>query len=147
METQNLTKIVHISCPICKAKKNIEIPNSLVNEASHITTISIPKGKICKHTFQAFIDKNYAIRGYQKVDFELDAQNLDDVNNSKIIHGSKQKNLTLKDIYEEFWELIDDDNKVFKKFIRKDKRRQKIAEINDLPDMKKNFIDLITKNL
>jgi len=147
METQNLTKLVRISCPVCKVKKKIEIPNSLVNKASHVTTISIPKGKICKHTFQAFIDKNFIIRGYQKVDFELDAQSFDKVNNSKTIHNSKQKKLTLKDIYEEFWELIDDDNKGFQRFIRNDKRRKKMADINTLPDTKKKFIDLITKNL
>ncbi|MFX0073522.1 MAG: hypothetical protein ACFFAO_20795, partial [Candidatus Hermodarchaeota archaeon] len=32
---------------------------------------SVPKGLICNHNFQAFIDKNFIVRGYQKIDFEL----------------------------------------------------------------------------
>ncbi|MFX1452620.1 MAG: hypothetical protein ACFFCM_17415, partial [Promethearchaeota archaeon] len=37
----------------------------------HLTTISIPSGSVCDHGFQAFVDKNYKVRGYQIVDFEF----------------------------------------------------------------------------
>ncbi|MFX0189070.1 MAG: Ig-like domain-containing protein, partial [Candidatus Hodarchaeota archaeon] len=57
-------------CPTCKSKKNIEIPKLLIDEAKTIMTISIPKGLMCDHHFQAFVDKNFKVRGYQKVDFE-----------------------------------------------------------------------------
>ena len=33
--------------------------------------------------------------------------------------------MTLKEIYEEFWEFIDDENEFFHEFIIKDNRRQK----------------------
>jgi len=33
---------------------------------------------------------------------------------------------SLKDIYDEFWEFINDNNVDFKKFIEKDKRRLKL---------------------
>jgi hypothetical protein len=36
-----------------------------------LTTISLPKGLVCDHHFQAFVDKNFVVRGYQKVDFEF----------------------------------------------------------------------------
>ncbi|MEJ2277681.1 MAG: hypothetical protein P8Y70_08025 [Candidatus Lokiarchaeota archaeon] len=31
----------------------------------------LPSGLVCEHSFQTFVDKNFLIRGYQKVDFEL----------------------------------------------------------------------------
>ncbi|MHA1671424.1 MAG: hypothetical protein ACTSV5_12720 [Promethearchaeota archaeon] len=58
-------------CPICKTRKELKIPKTIINEARQLTTVSIPKGLVCEHHFQAFVDKNFVIRGYQKVDFEL----------------------------------------------------------------------------
>ncbi|MHA1498883.1 MAG: hypothetical protein ACTSRT_15240 [Promethearchaeota archaeon] len=58
-------------CPVCKTRKELKIPNVIINEARQLTTVSIPKGLVCEHHFQAFVDKNFVIRGYQKVDFEL----------------------------------------------------------------------------
>jgi hypothetical protein len=66
---------------------------------------------ICEHHFQLFIDKNFAIRGYQKVDFQA--------NDAK----SQKSKMTLEEIYEEFYEFIDDNNSTFIPFIIKDKRR------------------------
>jgi len=110
--SQNFPRIaqsIKVSCPICNSRKEIDIPVEIMNESKHLTTISISKGMICEHHFQLFIDKNFAIRGYQKVDFE--------VNDKK---GKKSK-MTLEEIYEEFWEFIDDST--FIPFIIKDKRR------------------------
>ena len=63
---------VKIDCPICKSSKVMKFPKSVINKARHLTTISLPKGLICDHHFQAFLDKNFAVRGYQKVDFEFE---------------------------------------------------------------------------
>ncbi len=60
-----------VQCPICKGKKNLEIPSQIINQSNQLSTVSIPSGLVCKHTFQAFVDKNFKVRGYQKVDFEL----------------------------------------------------------------------------
>ncbi len=60
-----------VQCPICKGKKKLEIPSQIINQSNQLSTVSIPSGFVCKHTFQAFIDKNFKVRGYQKVDFEL----------------------------------------------------------------------------
>lgn len=155
---------INIVCPICKNCKYVNIPEFLVEQKSHLLTISIPKGLICEHHFQAFVDKNYMIRGYQKVDIELKQEDedrkanpqnytfdnyLEDYNISKrlILKGNtlkyrpkdiayndnkgfkvlneleKQKKMSLKDIYNEFWEFIDDQNVDFIDFIREDKRR------------------------
>ena len=173
-------------CPVCKTRKELKIPKVIINEARQLTTVSIPKGIVCEHHFQAFVDKNFVIRGYQKVDFEIAY----DIYNKKkkkkreitkpenfydeiIIEGNyiefrpndaqkeieiaekekkkKKKNLIIKeeilsspnkkkndkppkvkekhvmsieDIYNEFWELIDDENEDFKQFIEIDNRRK-----------------------
>ena len=62
---------VKITCPVCKIQKELKFPKSVIKEARQLTTISLPKGLLCDHHFQAFIDKNFRDRGYQKVDVDL----------------------------------------------------------------------------
>ena len=159
----NEYSIVKITCPICKIKKELKFPKSVINEARQLTTISLPRGLLCDHHFQAFVDKNFTVRGYQKVDFEFETKksveskadvklfNKDDEKlfEDLIFEGNfvefipKGKNhreshppqndirknprkRSRKDIYDEFWEFIDDRNKNFQDFIEKDKRRLKL---------------------
>ena len=61
----DIYKEILIQCPNCKNKKRLNIPGKIINESKQLTTISIPSGLNCEHSFQAFIDKNYKIRGYQ----------------------------------------------------------------------------------
>ena len=165
-KTFNLIEKVEIRfvCPSCKATKVLEFPSSVINGAKQLTTISLPKGLICPHHFQAFVDKNFMVRGYQKVDFEFKCEsnnnsNLLNLNQDKeeqglfkelILEGNYVKytpikqnqenllkdsnqnikeeitndNFNLKKIYDEFWEIIDDNNHTFKKFIDADMRRK-----------------------
>ena len=145
------------------------IPEFTDAQKSHLLTISIPKGMICEHHFQVFVDKNYNIRGYQKVDIELKNsvinRDLEDHDISKyfIIEGNlikfdpksinhnkedaleiedkfeKNKVMSLKDIYNEFWEFIDNKNSFFSEFIQHDKRRK----ISDLENENLNVKDFI----
>ncbi|MFX1444009.1 MAG: hypothetical protein ACFFHV_11385 [Promethearchaeota archaeon] len=62
---------VLIKCPLCSLKKKLKIPLKIINQSKLLTTISVPRGLICDHNFQAFIDKNFTVRGYQNVDFDL----------------------------------------------------------------------------
>ncbi|MBY8992831.1 MAG: hypothetical protein KGD58_18955, partial [Candidatus Lokiarchaeota archaeon] len=154
---------VKIECPVCKTSKVMKFPKSVINKARHLTTISLPKGLICDHHFQAFLDKNFAVRGYQKVDFEFEKSNdkkeradiqlfsgsENELFDHLIVEGNyigytpdmkkinvlKQKSneikkhegkRSLKEIYDEFWEFIDDNNSEFEEFISKDKRRLKL---------------------
>ena len=154
---------VKITCPVCKVHKELKFPKSVINKARQLTTISLPKGLICDHHFQAFVDKNFVVRGYQKVDFEFEPkkslkpkadanlfnENDDEFFENLIVEGNyvefnpkRKKNRdsrpppnateknagkrSLKDIYAEFWEVINDNNVEFKEFISKDKRRQKL---------------------
>ena len=65
-------KPIDVICPICKVKKQINIPEHVINEAKQLTSISISKGIVCNHHFQAFVDKNFIVRGYQKVDYHIE---------------------------------------------------------------------------
>jgi len=170
---------IKIRCPVCKAEKKLKFPKTVINQAKQLTTISIPKGLICEHHFQTFVDKNFIVRGYQKVDFEY-ANNLlaskksankdkefteyiiieenylaykpeknkiiierknnhenlinkkkDDsikVLNKPMSSENKEHLMNLEEIYNEFWDFIDDDNTKFQEFIEKDTRRDIIIK-------------------
>lgn len=164
IDVSHKVKIVNVICPVCKSKKDITVPESIINQ-SGLTTVSVPKDLVCKHHFQAFIDKQFKVRGYQKVDFELarnKGRKIDNFNKSDdelfenlILEGNyleykpkkvknkhmnsepgktisnEGKEMTLKEIYEEFWEFIDDDNPEFKEFIIKDKKRRQGLKSNN----------------
>lgn len=157
----NSAKIQFI-CPVCKSEKALDFPKSVITNAKGLTTMSIARGLVCEHQFQAFVDKNYKVRGYQRVDFEFEstknedkqAQNRSSTGDEKdlfenlILEGNfleyrplqkantnkkekqkinpaiENKKLTLKEIYEEFWEFIDEDNNLFQGFIKNDIRKK-----------------------
>ncbi|TFF88969.1 MAG: hypothetical protein EU549_02065, partial [Promethearchaeota archaeon] len=60
----NLHDVI-IICPKCSNKKILQVPERLIQQADGLTTVSIPAGLVCIHSFQAFIDKQYNVRGYQ----------------------------------------------------------------------------------
>ncbi|MFX1570936.1 MAG: hypothetical protein ACFFCV_21565 [Promethearchaeota archaeon] len=64
-------KNIIVVCPTCGTKKELKIPSKIINQAKQLTTVSIPSGAVCEHGFQSFVDKNFKVRGYQKVDFEF----------------------------------------------------------------------------
>ena len=61
-DSQNV-KILKFVCPDCKAEKKLKISKSIISQTKNLTTISIQKNEICEHHFQAFVDKNFKIRG------------------------------------------------------------------------------------
>jgi len=64
-------KKVLLVCPECRTQKNLKVPSKIIEQSQNVITISIPTGLICGHHFQAFVDKNCAVRGYQLGDFEF----------------------------------------------------------------------------
>jgi len=177
MPVYGKTNKFQVICPICKRREIIGIPESRLKNNSPLTTISIHKGLICEHHFQFFLDKNFQIRGYQKVDLELQQESSKTLRNGikvfnqnkernkanfenlfpegekiKLIPLSEEKNKedktlkqtrvllsskkkSLKEIYEEFWEFIDDSNKTFLDYITKDKRRSKNSMQPDFEEL------------
>ncbi|MEJ2295484.1 MAG: hypothetical protein P8Y23_12050 [Candidatus Lokiarchaeota archaeon] len=79
-----------MSCPVCKKEKILKFPKTVINQAKQLTTISLPKGLVCDHHFQAFVDKNFMVRGYQKVDFEF-AYDVLKKNNPEVLEDLEQE--------------------------------------------------------
>ncbi|MFX1498275.1 MAG: hypothetical protein ACFFBH_12170 [Promethearchaeota archaeon] len=165
------TLIIPIKCPVCKLERELKFPKSVINQAKNLTTISIPKDLICEHHFQAFVDKNFMIRGYQKVDFEyaydlvkskkslskggtgkefyeyivieenylaykpkenqiiIEKAKIKDQFESEVKCLDKKYKMNQEDIYNEFWDFIDDTNKDFQDFIKNDGRRNKLEKL------------------
>ncbi len=162
-------KKVQIICPICKSKEIVNLPLKIINTSAHLSTVSIPKGKVCNHHFQIFIDKAFNIRGYQKVDFELEMNKnllIDSKNafmnglelykknpkrnipkkTAKFCSSEEQTDRIIRSIYKEFWEIIDDDNEMFRKYILKDKnRREKLSQLIRLNDHKSGYPNILQK--
>ncbi len=98
---------INITCPTCQKAKKIYLPRNILKK-NGLTTISIPKDSVCIHHFQAFIDKNLNVRGYQKVDFELleDSGNISfqcQLCNAEISFNLKDESTYLnKELYKQF---------------------------------------------
>ncbi len=75
---ENKSVDIEVTCPICGLRKILNIPESIVANTSHLATIFVPKSLVCIHHFQIFLDKQFKIRGYNKIDFELEAIQLED---------------------------------------------------------------------
>jgi hypothetical protein len=70
-EEKDLFETIRVVCPTCNERKELKIPSKIINQSKTLTTVSIPSGAVCEHSFQSFVDKNFKVRGYQKVDFEF----------------------------------------------------------------------------
>ncbi len=69
--SDSVWKYINIQCPVCKTFRRVEIPVRIINQAKQLTSVSIPKYRVCDHKFIALVDKNFTVRGYQKIDFEI----------------------------------------------------------------------------
>ncbi|MFX0106445.1 MAG: hypothetical protein ACFE75_13295 [Candidatus Hodarchaeota archaeon] len=96
-----------VVCPTCKTKKELSIPSKIINQAQHLTTISIPLGSVCKHGFQAFVDKNFIVRGYQKVDFEFSHMEFFESINAGVVEpDDPTTQLSSKPLFQEIIKLL-----------------------------------------
>jgi hypothetical protein len=68
---KEIYKKIQIICPKCSKKDFLKVPEKIIDQSKQLTTVSLPAGLICQHSFQAFVDKNLKVRGYQTVDFEF----------------------------------------------------------------------------
>ncbi|TXT66552.1 MAG: hypothetical protein BAJALOKI3v1_20015 [Promethearchaeota archaeon] len=96
---------VTLECPICGTRNNLRIPCKIINESKQLTTISIPRGLVCDHHFQAFVDKNFQTRGYQKIDFELSSMEFYEQNIEQT-SGDQVQNLSSIPAFEEILNLL-----------------------------------------
>ncbi|MFX1339420.1 MAG: hypothetical protein ACFFDK_12480 [Promethearchaeota archaeon] len=66
-------KSIEIKCPICQAVNKIDVPEAILAQKKFGTIkIQIPMGVVCsEHQFIIFVDQEGIIRGYEKIDLEM----------------------------------------------------------------------------
>lgn len=66
-------KPIRVICPLCNKETKVDIPVFIVNDARDgMVKIQIPQGVCCEsHSFMAFVDKKFTVRGYQNADIEF----------------------------------------------------------------------------
>jgi len=67
----NGPKKVAVVCPLCQRSGAIQVPDTVFHEDKGLSSLLIRSGVTCTHSFQVFIDKNYKVRGYQMMDYEI----------------------------------------------------------------------------
>jgi len=67
---ENETKKIPLTCPICKKKNTINVPESVLSQKKFGSIkIQIPPGAVCPdHQFIVFLDPKGLVRGYEKID-------------------------------------------------------------------------------
>jgi hypothetical protein len=64
---------ISIACPICSSKGKIEISEEMVqSKSTGLLTINIRKDYTCEHAYVAYIDKNFAVRDYFNLDYNIE---------------------------------------------------------------------------
>jgi len=136
---------IQFICPVCKAEKVLQFPKSVITQAKGLSTMSIARGLVCEHQFQAFVDKNYMVRGYQRVDFEFDKIKTEE----KTLQNRKNKtnddelfeNLILEGNYLEYSPNQKQEDKDKKKQTVEYKSAEKNLDLQEIYDEFWEFID------
>ncbi|MBD3194477.1 MAG: hypothetical protein GF317_05430 [Candidatus Lokiarchaeota archaeon] len=109
MELEKLQD-VQIICPKGKKRKILKVPEKIINQSKQLTTISIPSGLVCEHSFQAFVDKNFQVRGYQMVDFELSKMEIyegkSDISEEEVEEADDISKFTSSSLFDEIINLL-----------------------------------------
>ena len=91
---EELFKKVVIRCPKCQTQKTLKLPAKIIHSSGHTTTISIPSGIVCEHYFQAFVDQQFLVRGYQVVDFRISKMEYYESTGGEEEQGEKEEDLS-----------------------------------------------------
>ena len=133
-------------CPVCKAKKALDVPKPVITKAKQITTMSIARGLVCDHQFQAFVDKQFKVRGYQRVDFEFESQIIREKNyvSSNFEENDEEElfdNLILEGNFVEYKPNKKREEESHHKHKKHDKSSHKNRSLQDIYNEFKDFID------
>ncbi len=64
-------KKILVICPICQGRGEIHVPDEVLQDNKGTSTVLVRAGVTCNHLYQAFVDKNCKVRGYQRTDYEV----------------------------------------------------------------------------
>jgi len=69
-----------VKCPHCNKQRKIKIPLSKINKNAELTSILIPKFKVCEHSFLFLVDNALTPKKYEIIDIivsEIETENMD----------------------------------------------------------------------
>jgi len=68
---------VEFRCPSCNKTGKFEVDEELLKQTERgVLAVTIPPGKICSHSFVAYVDKNHAVRDCFSADFSIEIPEL-----------------------------------------------------------------------
>ena len=73
-----------VECPHCKKQRKIKIPLSQINKNSELTSILIPKFKMCEHSFLFLVDNTLTPKQYEYIDIILSDVETEDLDIQEI---------------------------------------------------------------
>ena len=77
---------VNVRCPVCEKDGKIEVLEDVMkNVTKGLLVVTIAKGIVCEHSFNAYIDKNYDVRDSFMIDFQIELPDLGTMENNKVI--------------------------------------------------------------
>lgn len=76
------TKSIEVKCPICQVVNKINVPIAVLSQKKFGSIkIQIPIGAVCPdHQFIVFVDQNGIVRGYEKIDLQMQIRSEDSAN-------------------------------------------------------------------
>ncbi len=70
--SENTDVKIRVVCPVCSKSGYIYLSRQgFSGSARGVSSVLISNSTICEHSYQIFVDKNGAVRGYETPDFEL----------------------------------------------------------------------------
>jgi hypothetical protein len=77
---------VEFRCPNCNKTGKFDVDEELLKQTERgVLAVTIPTGKICSHSFIAYVDKNYVVRDCFSADFSIEIPELIEEESEEII--------------------------------------------------------------
>jgi hypothetical protein len=77
---------VEFRCPSCKKVGLLDVKSELLKKTERgVLAVTVPSGKICSHSFVAYIDKNLDMRDCYLADFMIEIPQLDEEESEEIV--------------------------------------------------------------
>ncbi|MCF2140926.1 MAG: hypothetical protein K9W44_12790 [Candidatus Lokiarchaeota archaeon] len=91
---------INVICPICKNAGRIPVPVDVVKKKeTGATSVFIPAGMVCEHSFYAYVDKNFDVRDYLVLEYSLmdDEKKVENLKND-ILRRADEFNITYANV-------------------------------------------------
>ena len=134
---------VQIQCPACKEQGFVEVRENIVSGSEKgITAINVAAHLVCKHSFIAYIDRNFVVRDCFVTDFTIQTPEIEMVDSTETFLKDTSKNIDMYLI------SLNVSAQSFIFLLRACFNKKKVLIINDLDvviDQMKNLVDKLVE--